>query len=311
MAVVPDHRGIAAGASFAVIALALVWPGDALGQPCCSGSTTIGTARLARYETALIGIAARFDTKTGDFGSGAAYFSVEDQSQRAIEEEILIAVRVYRALQVGATLSFHQTWKESRGESDFGGGLGDLALSIRYDFLEPGEHAFVPGIALSCGVSIPTGRATESSVQRLAADATTSGYTQGTIALSVADTFFEERLNLETVAAFTHWFARGIDDLSIARGPQFTLSAGASWVFGRDLTLGTLGTLDVQGETRVDGEASPGSSRRATTLAVVIAYRIESIRLQASVFDTLPIDQLGKNEIALFGVRLAVIGAVL
>jgi hypothetical protein len=299
--------------SWAAIAalLVLAWARELRAQPCCTGATTIGTARLASFETALIGFALRLDVKTGDFNSGAEYSSARNDRHRGLKEDLLLGVRIVKGLQAGASLSFLQTWRSSRDDADFGGGLGDLGLSLRYDILEPGEHDFIPGIAISAGTSIPTGKPIEESTHHLAADATTSGFVQGALALSVSDTFFEEQLVVETVAAYTHWFPRRVEELSVARGEQVTISLGASWVIARDLSLGALAAFDFQGGIEVDGVGSPGSSRRSTTLALVAALRVESVRLQASLFDTLPIDELGKNEPAMLGIRLAVIGTVL
>jgi len=39
-----------------------------------------------------------------------------------------------------------------------GGGIGDVNLSLRYDFLVAGQSHIVPGIAALVGLTAPTGR---------------------------------------------------------------------------------------------------------------------------------------------------------
>ncbi len=294
----------------AVALLGTAWAADALAQPCCAGGTTISPARLALHERALVGVALRFDRKTGDFGRDAGYVPVEEESQVGLREDLLIAARLGEHLQVGTSVSYLQTWKSFDRESDFGGGLGDLAFSARYDFLVAGEHAFLPGIALSSGLSVPTGKTVDHTTHRLAADVTSSGFTQATLALSLEDLFWS-RVYVEAAGAFTYWVPRSIEDSRVARRPQVSVSLGASWAVAGSSSVGAIGTLELQGATETDGVPSPGSNRRSTTIAVIAGLPLGDFRLQMSVFDTLPINGLGRNEEAMFGVRVAVIRTLL
>ena len=286
-------------------ALALVSE-EASAQPCCAGGTTISPARLAAHERMLIGLALRFDRKLGEFDRVADYLPVEDEAQTGLREDLLISARLTERLQTGISVSYLQTWKRFGDDSDFGAGVGDLAFSLRYDFLEPGEHAIIPGIALATGVSVPIGKTTDQTTSILAADVTSPGYTQATQALSIADIFFD-RIYVEAAAALTYWIPRSIDDLSVSRGLQFSASLGASWALAGMTNVGVVGTFELQGETETDGIASEGSSRRSTTLALIAAVPIASYRLQVSLFNTLPIDGLGRNEPAMLGLRIAII----
>ncbi len=290
-----------------ILVLALVFSSrDAWAQPCCAGGTTISPARLAPHEWALLGIALRFDRKTGDFNRDAAYVATDGESQVGLREDLLLALRLIDRLQVGMSAVYLQTWKSFDSDADFGGGLGDLGFSARYDFLEPGEHAIIPGIALAAGLSVPTGTTLERAKSPIAADVTSSGFTQATIALSLGDIFFD-RVFIEADAAFTYWIPRDVESLRVTRGPQLALSLGASWALGMSTNIGALGTFELQGETETDGVAAAGSNRRSTTIALIAAQSFDGFRLQMSIFDALPIDALGRNEPAMFGLRIAVI----
>jgi hypothetical protein len=254
----------------------------------------------------LVGLALRFDRKTGDFNRTSGYVANQNEGETGLRQDLLFAVRLAERFQTGLALSFLQTWRQFESESDFGAGLGDFGLSFRYDFLEPGEHAVIPAIALVSGLSVSAGKTIEHSTSPLAADATSSGYSQVTTALAIADLFFD-RVYVEAAAALTYWIPRSVDEVSVARGLEFSGSLGASWALAGSANIGVLGTFQLQGETRTEGVAAVGSGRRATTFSIVAAVPVSTFRVQLSLFDTLQISGLGKNEPAIFGARVAVI----
>ena len=66
-------------------------------------------------------------------------------------------MRVARRAQV-SLLPIVQTHRQSSGVDEWGGGLGDVALAGRYDFLLASEAVRWPGVALLAAATLPTGR---------------------------------------------------------------------------------------------------------------------------------------------------------
>src|SRR6201999_23593 len=95
-----------------------------------------------------------------------------------------------------------ETWRETTLDGGhLGGGIGDVNLSARYDFVVAGESLYVPGVALLAGVTAPTGRASESARARLAVDATGIGAWQANVALALEQTFGPWLLNATAIVA--------------------------------------------------------------------------------------------------------------
>ena len=95
-----------------------------------------------------------------------------------------------------------------RGLDEWGGGIGDLAVTARYDFLLAAEAVHWPGIALLAGATFPTGTPPDRATRTLATDATGAGTYDATIGLGL------EKVGDHAYGAvsgwLTHRFARTV-----------------------------------------------------------------------------------------------------
>jgi hypothetical protein len=115
--------------------------------------------------------------------------------------------------------------------SHFGGGIGDVNLGARYDFLLAGQSQYAPGIAALAGVTFPTGTAVESATAPLAVDATGIGAFQGNLALALEQTFGRWLVNATgMVAARTPRFGETL-------GTQVTLLGAGAYSFPNDAAV--------------------------------------------------------------------------
>src|SRR4051812_20388845 len=144
-----DWRG-----AWALVLLLLVFaPQQARAQACCAGVGAATPGRLALHEDALLGLRMRAATVFGSFDASGEYRAAPPgSSEWDLEQDLVGALRVLPRGQVAALVPLVETYRATRGESQFGGGVGDVNLSARYDFVVAGESRWMPGVAAHAGV---------------------------------------------------------------------------------------------------------------------------------------------------------------
>jgi hypothetical protein len=291
------------------VALALFFamglPARAWAQACCAGGSAVTPGRLKPYEDALAGVQVRAAGVLGSYNLGGRYVpspagDVEDD----FEQDVLGALRVLPRGQVTVLVPIVETLRVTRLDgSHFGGGIGDVNLSARYDFVLAGESHYVPGLALLAGITLPTGTPVESASAPLAVDATGIGAFQGQFALALEQTFGPWLVNATgTIAARGPRFGETL-------GTQVTVLGAGAYTFSNDAALALAVSYAFEGDaTTAGGVHVPSSSKRVTTATVSVLWPLRSgWRLLGGVLLNPPIDNLGSNQPATGGFTLTVI----
>src|SRR6185503_1564337 len=173
------------------VALAAAWvgvPRTAAAQACCAGGALIAPTRLAEYEDVAVGLESRTQGVLGVFGADGRYAG-SSSGEHVFEQNLAASVRVTRAAQAGLMLRAMQTHRSVAGVDEWGGGVGDLSASARYDFLLPADRPRLPGIAVLAGATFPTGRPADAATQPLATDATGAGSYDVSLGVGVEKAF--------------------------------------------------------------------------------------------------------------------------
>jgi hypothetical protein len=298
--------------SVAVGLLLLAVPAVARAQACCAGSGVLTPGRLALHEDALVGVELHAAGVLGSYDPGGHYAAqVSGTHEGDFEEDLFGAVRVLRRGQVALLIPFDETWRRepngTTSESAFGGGVGDMNLSLRYDFVLAGESRYVPGIAALAGLTAPTGRSPSSpNAGTFAVDATGTGAWQGNFGLALEQTFGHWLFNVSELFAWRAPFTEmGIDE---ALAPQWITLAGGGYVFDSAAAVALYGSYTLEGSPSVNGVSQTDSGRRVLLLSVSGFYPLrDNLRLQASVFINPPISGFGAGQTATTGVTFTVI----
>jgi hypothetical protein len=288
------------------------WAADAHSQACCAGAAAVTPARLAVNEDGLAGFQIRAADLFGSFSRDGKYVAAS-ATEGDIEEDFFAGLRVARRAQVALLVPAIQTYRRARGIggviSDFGGGLGDVNLSGRYDFVLSGESSVVPGIAALAGLTLPTGRPPESSdAERhpLAADATGIGAYQLNLGLSLEQTTGPWLFGV--IGLYARRTTRTVGPAKISLGAQWMLIAAGAYTFANDAALALVLSYSVEGNTEADGVERSMSSRRIPELALAGLYPLsDKWRLRGGLFATPPVSDLGRNTPASIGVALGVV----
>ena len=226
------------------------------------------TSRLrARRRAASRGSRRRFLDQNGSYFPRAPG-TVEDD----LEEDVYGAVRVLRRGQVAVLVPILETLRRAGTLTDTGGGLGDVNLSARYDFLYAGQSRYVPGIALLAGVTFPTGVPVESASDPLAANATGIGAFQFNGGVAFEQTFGPWLVALSCILAART--SRTVGTVSETLSPQLLGLATLAYVTRREIALALSTTVTYEGDASINGATANDSERLIVALTGGVLFPI-------------------------------------
>jgi hypothetical protein len=270
----------------------------ASGQACCAGSGAVTPGRLAVHEDALVGLSLRAAQVFGSFDSDGHYSTPPSgTSEQNFEQDVIGALRmpVLERMQVALLVPLIENRRTARGVSEFGGGLGDINASARYDFLYAGQQRYVPGIGALVGLTLPTGRAPESSTQPLATDATGIGAFQGNAGIAIEQLFGAWLVTAYGIVAKRT--SRTVRGISTTLGTQWTALIAVAYSLPQDYAIAVSASYTGEGDAEVNGTELAGTSRRVPILGVSgVAPVTDHFRFQGGVTGNPPIPTLGKNQ---------------
>lgn len=276
-------------------------------QACCIAPGAAGAARLAPYETVLVGVDARAQSPAGTFDTAGRFRSTPAGSRElTLEQSVFGTVRVLSHGQLTLTVPFVETMRRTSGSSASGGGPGDVRVAARWDLVDADDARPAPGLAVIGGVVAPTGTPPERASDALGAGATGTGAVQGWGGLSVEQAW-GPWLTLAT-ATVTMRSEREIGTTRLALPPRWSagLLGAHAWTSGIALAAGA--SYALEGRASVDGITVAGSARRALTTTVALQIPAGPLgRIVGSVYATPPLPGASAGEAAPVGVSVAVI----
>jgi hypothetical protein len=303
--------GRAALAGLAVALAVAILPQRAAAQACCAGSGAVTPGRLAMHEDALVAVQARAAHVFGSFDSRGNYSTPPPGStEQDFEQDAIGALRlpVIDRAQIALLVPLIETRRTARGVAEFGGGLGDVNFSVRYDFLYAGQNRYVPGIAALAGVTFPTGRAPEDATQAQATDATGVGAFQGNLGLAVEQLFGAWLVTAYGIVAKRA--TRTAQGIRTELGTQWTALVAVAYSLPRDYAIAAFASYTGEGNADVQGVEAAGSARRVPVLGISGVVPVtDHFRFQAALSGNPPIPSLGKNQPATLGLAVTAVYA--
>jgi hypothetical protein len=295
------------GLSAALIAAAIVAASRrASAQACCAGAGAVTPGRLAIHEDALVGLQLKTANVFGSFSSDGSYAAdPAHTTEWDFEQDLFGALRVLPRGQLALLVPFIETYRRNPKQSSFGGGLGDINLSARYDFVLAGEARYIPGIAVLAGVTFPTGESIESSEDLLGTDATGIGTYQANLGLALEQT--EGPWLFGVTGLVAKRATRTVGSVTTSLAAQWTLLASTAYTFPNDAAVAVIASYAVEGSPEING-VTRDATRRMPLFGMVGLYPFtDAWRLQGGLFLTPPISSLGRNTPAQLEFVLAVL----
>jgi hypothetical protein len=243
----------------------------------------------------------------GAFGPSGSYAtSGAGQSDVGFEEDLFGALRLGSRFQVALLAPFVQTARAVPGASGFGGGLGDVSASARFDLTNAGTRGAWPGFALLAGLAAPTGTPPDEADDPLATSGTGTGSFEGSLGVAVEEIIGSGFVSLSGfVSKRTSRTSAGVEQTF---APRLSAVLAGGYTFGHDTTVGAFASALRQGDARDANGALANSTIALVTAGAALATPLwQTWRLQMTLFADLPIAGWGRNQTAGFGGTLSVI----
>jgi hypothetical protein len=255
---------------------------------------------LTALEDAAVGLQLQMTYVTGSFDQNRHYIgNPEGASEQDFAENVFGTVRFLKRGQVSLLVPFVQTRRTypatptQPAVTDFGGGLGDINLGARWDFVLAKETQYWPGFAVLAGVTFPTGKAADQVGS--AVDATGIGAYQLTGGLAFEQAYGRVLINL--TGLISQRFERHVGSNTSLLGPQFSGLAAVGWAFHYDQGLALILSYSGEGNAVFNAQSVPGSGREATNVGISGGTPLwEDWRFQGSLTYALPFDGLGRYQ---------------
>jgi hypothetical protein len=298
-----DRRG--AFVASALVVLVLLASRDAFAQACCAGASTLTPARLTALEDAAVGVQLQMIYNTGSFDGQRNYIpNPPGAGEQDFAENVFGTVRLLKRGQVSLLVPFVQTRRTYAGApgepgvTEFGGGIGDINLGVRWDFLLAKETQYWPGVAVLAGLTVPTGKAPDQ-VQGSSTQATGIGAFQATGGLALEQAYGHILVNL--TGLLTQRFERHVQTpggtITETLGLQFAGLAAVGWAFHFNQGIALILSYSGEGNAIFDSQVVPGSGRESTNVGISGGTPLwEDWRFQGSLTDSLPISGLGRAQ---------------
>ncbi len=288
-----------AAVALAIAGALLASASRASAQACCAGSGAVTPGRLAVHEDALVGLSVKAAQVFGSFDSGGHYSTPPPgSSEQNFEQDAIGALRmpVLDHAQVALLVPLVENRRTARGVSEFGGGIGDINLSARYDFLYAGQQRYVPGIGVLAGVTFPTGHAPEDpGTTPLATNATGVGAFQGNGGIAVEQLFGAWLVTAYGLVAKRA--SRTVQGISTTLGTQWTALVSVAYSLPDDYAVAASVSYTGEGNAEVNGSEVSASSRRVPIVGISgVVPLSDHFRFQGGLSGNPPIPTLGKNQ---------------
>jgi hypothetical protein len=286
-------------------------------QACCAGSGAVTPGRLAVHEDALVALQVRAAHAFGSFDSNGHYSTPSPgSSEQDFEQDAIGAWRlpVVDHMQLALQVPLVETRRTARGNAELGGGVGDINVSARYDFLYAGRERYVPGIAALVGLTMPTGTPPERATNTLATDATGIGAFQGNIGLAVEQLWDGWLVSVYGIVAKrtsrTVDGAPGTPAVTTTLGTQYTVLVAVAYSLPKDFAIAVSASYTGEGDAEVNGVDESNSARRVPIVGISgVAPVTEHFRFQGGFSANPPIPSLGKNQPATLGLSVTALYA--
>jgi hypothetical protein len=268
------------------------------GAAACCVSSSVGLPRLRIWEDAAGGLTGAYSWAPGYWDQDATWRGFEGYGEREWRLSAWGLARVHKRVQLYALVPFVINDREGATRQEPDAGLGDVAAAVRYELANVGELGHWPGIALSLGVTAPTGRAIEDSASQLAADTTGRGAWVIAPAL-VLEQVWGGRFLQATLGGTIPLPRERSDNHQTSRfgpGVQLGLAAGFEAVPGK-LVLAGMIRASYETSLSMDGRTVPNSGRADTGVGVSVAWDVgERWTVTAGVDVGLLFSGLGDNQ---------------
>jgi hypothetical protein len=288
-------------------ALAIGAPRDANAAACCISATSFGVGRLLIWEDFAGGIQLGHARTLGQWDqSGTLRWNPAEYSEGVSQVQPWAILRLHERVQLQAWVPVLINDRWSGAVNQTAGGLGDIGMAARFEFLAIGALRGFPSFAATVGAIAPTGRRVERTSPPLFAGTTGRGAWGGSLAIESEYAFFPWFVRLDASGSGFLPFQRSDTGQRQQYGPLLRagLSTGREAIPGK-LVVALAALAEWEGAVQLDGTTVPESQSYLYALAASLSWRFDPHwTLVGTVSNSVWPHQFGTNQDARIGFTL-------
>jgi hypothetical protein len=270
-------------------------------------ATSFGVGRLLIWEDFAAGVQLSHARVLGQWdAAGVLRWNPSDYSEGVSQIQPWAIVRLHERVQLQGWVPVLMNDRWSGAINQVAGGLGDIGVAARLEFLAIGALHGFPSFALTTAISAPTGRRVEQTSPPLFAGSTGRGAWSGSLAIESEYPLSPYFLRLDASLASFLAFDRSDTGQRQQYGPlvRAGLSTGREIIPGKVVVaLAALG--EWERALQLDETTVTGSQSHLYSLAVSLSWRFQPHwTLVATVSNSVWPDGGGTNQDARIGVTL-------
>ncbi len=277
--------------------LGLLAPASAHAAACCLSSTAFGVGRLSAWEQASLGLQFAGAPSPGAWNENEVFVpNAARTSQVEFRASLIGLLSLHERVQLSARLPWVLNVQQAGVAHDVGHGLGDGLLTARFEPVSIGEYEWLPGVALTLGLTAPMGRSMNQSKSLLASDVTGRGaWALGagvTVEQTWAKWFVQGNFGLTVPLPMQSAFGPG----SQRFGPAVDVLLAAGREVSRDVVVSALVRGTFETTLMVNEDPVPNASARDLGVALAAAFKLNAhLTLQAACDTGIFVSGLGDN----------------
>jgi hypothetical protein len=195
----------------------------------CCGEASVGD-RLGETELFMTALRPSVRVRYGSFDQEGLFTANRGSTDLTAEWVSSCVVRVAPKFELGAAVPLVFNFREAQGvQSETGLGFGDTSAFATWLLYSQFQDRYAPGVALTGGVTLPTGAPPQSSESNLGADTTGQGRGEFTFTATLEKTlggYFHAR----AISAMTFFVASG-DESRARRAPRVLVGPAVGVLF--------------------------------------------------------------------------------
>ncbi len=265
-------------------------------QACCASAGLVAPTRLRSYEDFAVGAQGRVRSVFGASDAAGSFArSTAGESEWSLEEDLFGVARVFERGQAALLLPFVETHRSVPGARSSGGGVGDLSVNLRYDFVRAGDYRAFPGFAVLLGLLLPTGTPPEKATDALAAGTTGQGSYEVALGVALEQAVEPNFLTLSTMVTLRD--SRAVSGVKESFAPRLTCLLAIGRVLPRGATVGVFANGMKQGGNSDAGGPIAGSASSLVTAGLAATISPTGHwRLQGAAFMDVPAAEWARNQ---------------
>ena len=259
----------------------------------CCGEASVGD-RLGETELFMTALRPSLRIRYGSFDQEGVFTANRGSTDLTAEWVSSCVVRVSPTLELGAAVPLVFNYREAQGvESETGVGFGDTSAFATWLLYSQFADRYAPGVALTGGVTLPTGAAPQASETLLGADTTGQGRGEFTVTATLEKTL-AEHFHVRAISAMTFFAAPG-EDSPARKAPRILVGPALGVLFD---------PLTVIAGFSFDMDLEPSSRQRAEFSLSPFVDLSSTVSLVGDLRSQLPINGLTVAESAAVRVGL-------